>query len=204
MPPRNHVAERVRALLAAEQVGPGDRLPPERELAARLGVSRSSLREGLRRLADLGIIESRQGSGTYLAALDLGDLFEVRARLEPLAARLAAERRGEEDLSRLADALAEMRAAIADPQQFGEADVRAHAAIVDAAGSLPLRVLFAAIAELLRHSRVATAVDDALREDAVGEIGAIADAIRAGDGPAAEAAMRDHLAHVGATRASAV
>jgi len=199
MPPRNHVAERVRALLAEEEVRPGDRLPPERELAARLGVSRSSLREGLRRLTDLGIIESRQGSGTYLAPLDLGDLFEVRLRLEPLAARLAAERRGEQDLARLADALAEMRGALADAQLFGEADVRAHAAVVDASGSLPVRVLFSAIADLLRHSRATTAANADLRDNAIREVEAVVDAIRAGDGDAAEAAMRDHLAHVGAS-----
>lgn len=203
MPPRNHVAESVRALLAEEEVAPGDRLPPERELAARLGVSRSSLREGLRRLTDLGIIESRQGSGTYLAPLDLGDLFEVRQRLEPLAARLAAGRRGEADLARLADALAEMDGSRDDAQLFGEADVRAHQAIVEASGSLPVRVLFAAIADLLRHSRATTATNAELRATAVTEVTAIVDAIRSGDGDAAESAMRAHLAHVGATLAPA-
>lgn len=201
MPPRNHVAESVRALLAEEEVAPGDRLPPERELAARLGVSRSSLREGLRRLTDLGIIESRQGSGTYLAPLDLGDLFEVRQRLEPLAARLAAGRRAEEDLARLVDALAEMEGSRDDAQLFGEADVRAHAAIVEASGSLPIRVLFAAIADLLRHSRATTATNAELRATAVTEVTAIVDAIRSGDGDAAESAMRAHLAHVGASLA---
>lgn len=203
MPPRNHVAESVRALLAEEEVAPGDRLPPERELAARLGVSRSSLREGLRRLTDLGIIESRQGSGTYLAPLDLGDLFEVRQRLEPLAARLAAGRRREEDLARLVDALAEMEGARDDAQLFGEADVRAHQAIVEASGSLPVRVLFAAIADLLRHSRATTATNADLRATAVTEVTAIVDAIRGGDPDAAESAMRAHLAHVGASLAPA-
>lgn len=203
MPPRNHVAESVRALLAEEEVAPGDRLPPERELAARLGVSRSSLREGLRRLTDLGIIESRQGSGTYLAPLDLGDLFEVRQRLEPLAARLAAGRRREEDLARLADALAEMEGARDDAQLFGEADVRAHQAIVEASGSLPVRVLFAAIADLLRHSRATTAANADLRATAVAEVTAIVDAIRNGEADAAESAMRAHLAHVGASLAPA-
>jgi GntR family transcriptional repressor for pyruvate dehydrogenase complex len=199
MPPRNHVAERLRELLADEHVAPGDRLPPERELATQLGVSRSSLREGLRRLSDLGIIESRQGSGTYLAPLDLGDLFAVRQRLEPLAARLAAERRSEQDLLRLEEALAEMRAALHEARHFGIADVRAHATIVDASASLPLRVLFAAIADLLRHSRMTTSTDAALRGNALREMTTIAAAIRAHDGDAAEQAMRDHLAHVGAS-----
>jgi GntR family transcriptional repressor for pyruvate dehydrogenase complex len=196
MPTRNHVAERLRELLSDERAAPGGRLPPERELASTLGVSRSSLREGLRRLSDLGIIESRQGSGTYLAPLDLGDLFEVRQRLEPLAARLAAERCQERDLLTLEEALVELRAALPDAHHFGDADVRAHAAIVEASGSLPLRVLFAAIADLLRHSRATTATDPALRDDAAAEMAAIVAAIRTGDGDAAEQAMRDHLAHV--------
>lgn len=199
MPPRNHVAERLRELLSDEHVAPGERLPPERELAAQLGVSRSSLREGLRRLSDLGIIESRQGSGTYRAPLDLGDLFEVRRRLEPLAARLAAGRRDAHDLRDLDAALAEMRAALPDATHFGDADVRAHAAIVAASGSVPLRVLFSAIADLLRHSRTTTASDPALRTLAVEEMDAIVAAIGAGDGDGAERAMHAHLAHVGAS-----
>lgn len=199
MPPRNHVAERLRELLSDEQILPGDRLPPERELASQLGVSRSSLREGLRRLSDLGIIESRQGSGTYRAPLDLGDLFGVRQRLEPLAALLAAQRRDEHDLRRLEEAVAEMRAALPDAQHFGAADVRAHAAIVDASASVPLRVLFAAIADLLSHSRASTANDAALREQSLREMTAIVAAISAQDAPAAERAMRAHLEHVGAS-----
>ncbi|HEY4277785.1 MAG TPA: FCD domain-containing protein [Conexibacter sp.] len=199
MPSRNHVAEQVRLLLAEEPIAPGDRLPPERELAARLGVSRSSLREGLRRLTDLGIIESRQGSGTYLAPLDLGDLFDVRLRLEPLAARLAAERHGEEDLRRIDDALVAMAAVRADPHAFGEADTRAHAAIVEASASLPLRVLFSAIADLLRHSRATTLGDDAQRRVTLDELEAIVTAIRAGDADGAEAAMHRHIARVGET-----
>ncbi|MDO8186399.1 FadR/GntR family transcriptional regulator [Conexibacter sp. JD483] len=199
MPPRNHVAERLRELLSDEHVAPGERLPPERELAAQLGVSRSSLREGLRRLSDLGIIESRQGSGTYRAPLDLGDLFEVRRRLEPLAARLAATRRDAHDLRLLDEAVAEMRAALPDANHFGDADVAAHAAIVEASGSVPLRVLFSAIADLLRHSRTSTASDPALRTLALEEMGAIVGAIDAGDGDAAEQAMHAHLQHVGAS-----
>lgn len=199
MPPRNHVAERLRELLSDEHVAPGERLPPERELAAQLGVSRSSLREGLRRLSDLGIIESRQGSGTYRAPLDLGDLFEVRRRLEPLAARLAAARRDAHDLRNLDEALAEMRAALPDAGHFGDADVRAHAAIVEASGSVPLRVLFSAIADLLRHSRTSTASDPALRTLALDEMSAIVAAIADGDGDAAERAMHAHLQHVGAS-----
>lgn len=75
MSARKQVAERVQALLEEREVAPGDRLPPERQLAVELGVSRSTLREGLRRLIDLGIVEARQGSGTYVAPPALADLL---------------------------------------------------------------------------------------------------------------------------------
>jgi len=198
MASRNRIADRVRELLVDEDLAPGDRLPPERELAARLGVSRSTLREGLRRLADLGIIEARQGSGTYLAELDLGDLFAVRLALEPLAARLAAQRRDAQDLRRLDEARAAMGAALGDPVAFAVADLRAHAAVAEASRSLPVRVLFAAVADLLRHSRWRIATRPGGREDAMAEIDRVVAAIGDGDGDGAAQAMRRHLERVSA------
>jgi GntR family transcriptional regulator, transcriptional repressor for pyruvate dehydrogenase complex len=195
---RNQVAERVQSLLEEGHVRPGDRLPPERRLAAELGVSRSTLREGLRRLIDLGIVEARQGSGTYVAPLDLDDLLDVRLQLEPYAARLAAGRRSEQDLARLDATLAELRAHEDDPAAFAAADARLHQAVTDAAGSVALRVLLAALADLLRRSRDTTASDPAVRGAALAELERLVDAIRAGDGPAAERAMRAHLRDVGA------
>jgi GntR family transcriptional repressor for pyruvate dehydrogenase complex len=196
MPPRNAVADRVRILLDERALVPGDRLPSERELAAHLGVSRSSLREGLGRLADLGIIEARRGSGTYLAPLDLRDLTEARLRLEPYAARLAAERRDPRDLARLDDTLAELRASLGERVAFADADLRLHATIAEASRSLPVRVLLDAVADLLRHSRAVTAVDPDTRRATVVVLERLVQAIHAGDGPAAETAMREHLVHV--------
>jgi GntR family transcriptional repressor for pyruvate dehydrogenase complex len=194
---RNPVAEQVRELIAQANLAPGDRLPPERDLAIRLGVSRTTLREGLRRLADLGILRVRQGAGTYIAALDLGDLLDVRLRIEPLAARLAAQRHGDEDLTRLDAGLARMRATLEDAAEFSAADVITHAAIADASASLPIRVTFDAIADLLRHSRAATAIDPVTRDSSLAEMTRIVAAIRATEPDAAEQAMLDHLEHVG-------
>jgi GntR family transcriptional repressor for pyruvate dehydrogenase complex len=196
MPPRNAVADRVRILLDERALVPGDRLPSERELAAQLGVSRSSLREGLGRLADLGIIEARRGSGTYLAALDLRDLTDARLRLEPYAARLAAERREPRDLVRLDQTLAELRGSLEDRAGFADADLRLHATIAEASRSLPVRVLLDAVADLLRHSRAVTAVDPDTRRATVVVLERLVRAVHAGDGEAAEIAMREHLGHV--------
>ncbi len=196
MGPRNAVADRVRTLLDERELVPGDRLPSERELASQLGVSRSSLREGLGRLADLGIIEARRGSGTYLAPLDLRDLTEARLRLEPYAARLAAQRSEPRDRARLDAALAELRATRGDQRAFAEADLRLHATITEASRSLPVRVLLDAVSDLLLHSRAVTDADRATRDATVVVLDRVVSAIRDGDGEGAERAMREHLHQV--------
>lgn len=194
---RNAVADRLRALLDERDLQPGERLPPERELAVQLGVSRASLREGMRRLSDLGILESRQGSGTYLARLDLGDLLMIRLALEPVIARLAARRRSAEDLARIEALLAEMEAAHTRPSVFANADLHLHAAVADAAHSLPARVLLDAIADLLSHSRNATAPDASLRAHVLADVRTLVQAIGDGDSDRAEEAMSRHLRQVG-------
>src|SRR3954466_6283474 len=115
----DQIAARVIALITERHLKPGDRLPPERELAQAMGVSRSSLREALRALSLLGVTEMRQGDGTYLTALDpdalmrpfglvlalndgqLQELFEARRVIEPGLAALAAERIDEPTLDAL-------------------------------------------------------------------------------------------------------
>src|SRR5213594_3002319 len=128
------VVARVSDLIKSAQLKPGDRLPPERELAKQLGVSRPSLRAGLRALASMGVLKSRQGAGTFvaggpptldseplrlLAALhgfSFNHMFETRSILEVGAAGLAAQNATSEQLATLAEEIAEMYAALADPQ----------------------------------------------------------------------------------------
>src|SRR5215217_1779528 len=115
----DQIAARLIDLIMERQLKAGDRLPPERELAATMGVSRSSLREALRALAMLGVAEMRQGDGTYLTALEpatlmrpvglvlalsdsgLTELFEARKLVEPGLAKLAAERISDADAAEL-------------------------------------------------------------------------------------------------------
>lgn len=193
MSARNNVAERVRHLLAERQLAPGDRLPPERQLAAELAISRASLREGLRRLIDLGILEARQGSGTYLAAVDLDELLAVRLRIEPYAARRAAKRRTDAQLAELDMMLVELRATRADPDAFAAADARVHGIVLDASQSPTLRVLLAALEDLLAHSRATTSSAPAVRADTLARHEQLVAALRAGDGGRAERAMAAHL-----------
>src|SRR5258707_31528 len=102
------VADQLADHIADLRLAPGARLPPERELAAQLGISRPALREATRRLIGLSVLEPRAGSGTYLADFDYGELMLVRLQLEPLAASLAAERATEHEIADLRHLLARL------------------------------------------------------------------------------------------------
>src|SRR6266702_660203 len=130
------VVIQVRDMIRQGTLKPGDRLPPERELAKRLGISRASLRAGLRFLAAIGVLTSRHGSGTYIAdgppALDSAPLsmlaalhgftadkmFEARRLVEVAVAGLAAEHASDDDLRRMAEEVTETYAALDDPQEY--------------------------------------------------------------------------------------
>ncbi|MGK5556692.1 FadR/GntR family transcriptional regulator [Actinomadura kijaniata] len=121
----------------------GDRIPGELDLAARLGVSRPAVREAIRALAHVGVLEVRRGDGTYVRSgadprpllrhverATLRDVFEVQLAYDVQAARLAARRRTDADLERLAGFLADRRAA-SDAAAFGEADARFHIGVIE-------------------------------------------------------------------------
>jgi GntR family transcriptional regulator, transcriptional repressor for pyruvate dehydrogenase complex len=164
------VVEHVRSLIASGEVKPGDRLPPERELAKSLKISRSSLRAGIGFLSAMGVLKSRHGAGTFVSsgppALDsssfsvLGALhgflpwqmFEARIVLESNVAALAAERATDEHIAELAEEVAEMYATITDPQEYLIHDVRFHRTIARAAGNPILGALMETItANLYEH-----------------------------------------------------
>ena len=147
------VVDVVRGQIERGQLRPGQRLPPERELAARLGVSRPSVRTGLRTLATIGIVRTRHGSGTYvtegpprldarplrmLSALHgfrSEHLDEARRLLEIAVAGLAAERAGGEQLTAMAEQVSGMFASVEDPQGFATHDARFHRAVAAAGGN---------------------------------------------------------------------
>lgn len=122
----------------------GDRIPGEHDLAARLQVSRPALREALRALSHVGVLEVRRGDGTYIrSAVDphpllcrielatLRDAFEVRLACDVQAARLAALRHAPGDLTRIRASLAD-RDTAADPAASGEADAYFHLVVAEA------------------------------------------------------------------------
>jgi GntR family transcriptional regulator, transcriptional repressor for pyruvate dehydrogenase complex len=160
----------VREQLVSGQLKTGDRLAPERELATRLGVSRPVIREVLRALAAIGVIEIRHGFGSMVRKPDfseLGDLFtmmlaqqaemvddimEARIAIERQAIRLACKRSTPTDIAALQRALGLIESTARDPQAGGEADFAFHALLIAAAHSPTLASLHAAIAVLLQRS----------------------------------------------------
>ncbi|MFD5103443.1 FadR/GntR family transcriptional regulator, partial [Streptomyces albidochromogenes] len=144
----------------------GTRLPGETTLAKTLGVGRSTVREALRALAGAGLVQPRQGAGVFVIATRqeedwptrlrraaMADVYEVRMLLEVQAARLAALRRTDEDLTVLRTALAARRAAAdGDGAAFADADIALHAAVVAAAHNPVLTDLFAQLAPALRQA----------------------------------------------------
>ncbi len=187
------MADRIRALLGTGGVAAGERLPSERVLAGRLGVSRPAVREGLRRLEQRRLVEPRARSGTYAAAVDLDELFAVRLQLEPLAAELAATHRLDDDVARLRRLLDELAEAEGDPEAVARVDARLHRALAVSSGNALLLHLLDDLAELSALSRRVTSPDPATRTRAARDLEAVVQAVAERSPSAAGAAMRRHL-----------
>jgi DNA-binding FadR family transcriptional regulator len=204
------VVERLEQMILSEQLGPGDRLPPERELGARLSVSRSVVREALGRLESLGLVESVQGSGTRVATPSgqqittayawmlrhggcrLEDLSIVRLPLETTIARLAAEHRTAEHLTRLDKTQTVLSNSRRSLKAHIAADLQFHAILAEATGNPMFQLVLAPIQQLLIESRRRTlgsfGVDLAHEHHA-----RILAAVAAQDPDAAASAMADHI-----------
>jgi GntR family transcriptional regulator, transcriptional repressor for pyruvate dehydrogenase complex len=202
----DHVFGRLRQEILSGAYRPGERLPPQRALAAELQVNMASVREALGRLEQLRLVETRHGDGTRvldwrrsggLEALVLGagvdetlvrDLFQARRLLLVEAARLAAERRTDEQAASLL-ALAEA-VAIADGDAAALlADWSFMATLVEAAGNLVFQLILNSVRELyLPHAEVFTALV-ARREELARLYARVAGAVSDGDGAVAASAI---------------
>jgi GntR family transcriptional repressor for pyruvate dehydrogenase complex len=202
------VIAQVRAAMQAGRLKPGDQLPAERELCELLKVSRTSVREAMRSLEALGIIESRPGQGTYLRAAELPGalvadaaisweshhlILEARIVLEPQLAALAAERATPENLARLREIVTAQAAEVAAGRSGTEEDLEFHAAVSRAAGNGVLRRILDDLGAALREQREKSRRAPARWVTSVEEHRAILAAIEAHDAEAAEQRMRDHL-----------
>ena len=216
-----HVVAFVRALIDRGALKPGDRLPAERELATEIGVSRPTVRAGLRALAAMGVVQSRHGSGTYipdgppmlgsqplsfLAALHgftRDEMYEARRILEVGATGLAAERATPEQVATIAEEVAGLFSTMDDPQAFLVHDINFHRAVAAASGNPIVASLVEMVSELYyerRRETAARATDRNLR-DAAELHQRIYKAIRARDAEAGRWAMNEHLLHSSAYQA---
>ncbi|GAA3525389.1 FadR/GntR family transcriptional regulator [Nocardioides daeguensis] len=198
----------MRALLESGEWEVGTRIPPEPALASALGVSRNTVREAVKALAHLGLLQVRRGDGTYVAAMtdmqalmrkqldrvDIAHLLEVRHAIEVRAAALAAERRTAADLAELDAIMTRRREALGagDGPAFVDADVAFHCAVVAAAHNPLLVELYDGLVGTLRAS--IELPDDA--DLLAAEHDAVLAAVRAGDPALAASATGDLLDHV--------
>jgi GntR family transcriptional regulator, transcriptional repressor for pyruvate dehydrogenase complex len=153
---------------------PGRRLPPERDLAEALAVSRPTLRQSMRALQIMGVIKARQGSGSYLAesageimrvpvefalafkTVAKTDLFETRCTLEVKLASLAAERRTSDDLVAMRTSLREMEKVMGDPEAWIRTEPQFHNCIVQAARNGVMATIIEMLSQMLVQSRKET------------------------------------------------
>jgi GntR family transcriptional regulator, transcriptional repressor for pyruvate dehydrogenase complex len=166
-----HVVNHIRSLMEKGTLQPGDKIPPEREFARALKISRASLRTGIGYLAAMGVMKVRHGVGTFVAdgppefgkaSLSLMGLlhgfqswqmFEARLILESNLAELAAERGKEEHHTALAEEVAEMFAAMEKPRDYLIHDVIFHRVIAQASGNPILAALMETITSAMYDKR---------------------------------------------------
>ncbi|MFJ6182086.1 FadR/GntR family transcriptional regulator [Streptomyces sp. NPDC092295] len=209
------VLDRLRSYVSEGDLGAGDRLPPERELAQRLGVSRASVKQAIVVLEVQGLVEVRHGGGTYLTRSGLNpepverlverkrrlpDVLEAREALETKLAELAAERRTALDLAALHDALHQMSDEIEAGGYGVEGDRLFHTAVTAAAHSGLLAEFMHSITAQIAESRNESLRQPGRPKRSLAQHRAILEAIESGRGKAAAAAMRRHVRTVAKVR----
>jgi DNA-binding FadR family transcriptional regulator len=206
----------IMKLLTSGELGPGDRLPTERDLALRLGVSRSTVREAIRGLEMMRVLQVRHGEGIFVTSLDapllleamgftmqlmrdheVVDLLELRAVLEGVAAGLASARMTDDQRRTLLARLEELDAA-ATADALLEADIAFHACIAAGAGNVVLASLldtFSARTYRARHLNAGLGLDEALLRSRASHR-RIYEAVVARDPEAARASASAHVANL--------
>jgi GntR family transcriptional repressor for pyruvate dehydrogenase complex len=214
--------EKIRGMIVAGELRPGDRLPREADLAQRLGLSRSSLREAVRALSLVRILDVRQGDGTYVTSLDpamlldalsfvvdlhhegsLLHLLEARRVLEGQAALLAAQRIADEQLAELRELLDAMPDCDT-VEEFVENDIAFHRAIAIASGNPVIAKLLESLSGPTIRARIWRGITEGgAIERTIAEHRAILAALEQRRPELAEASMTVHLASVEAWLQSA-
>ncbi len=208
------VANRLLTLIKERELRPGAKLPAERNLARMMEVGRPAVREALRALALMRVVDIRQGDGTYITSLEpsqliahldfvfpkdsvaLVQLLEARRVIEAGNARLAASRVTDSQIAALGDLVIALENSIDDLDRFSQLDIALHEAVCAAANNFLLSQFMKIVSALGKVSRERTGGLREVREAALRDQRRIVDALRAHNPDAAQRAMLDHLDHV--------
>lgn len=204
------IVAQIQGLLADGDLKSRDQLPPERELSERFQVSRASVREAIRALESMGLVEIRSGEGTYISASIetlltplasailqqkdvLLDIFEARKIVEPEIASLAAERANPEEVEHLEAILKEQARQIAEGETGVEADTAFHSTLAQAAKNKVFLRLNDAIVDSLHETRERSLHTHGRPARSLAGHREILEAVRAKDPAKAREAMLEHL-----------
>ncbi len=208
------VARQIQALIADGALAAGDMLPPERELAERFAVSRGSVRDAIRVLELVGLVVPRQGEGTVVADVSadavvaplanallrkrelIVELIDVRKMIEPPLAARAAANASPEEIARLEEIYGRQREKTLRGEPTVEEDGEFHWAVAAAAGNGVVRKVLDVLMDLLRETRARTLQTAGRPAKSLAGHRRVLEAIRRGDGAAAEQAMRRHLREI--------
>lgn len=208
------VADQIEQLIAEESLRPGDKLPGEREMADRMGVSRTVVREAIRVLGVRGLVVVKTGCGTYVQAPSARDaaasigrflklrqasesfthIHEVRTMIEVETAGLAAERANPNDITRLQATVEGMSAHKQDVDVYIEHDHAFHMSLAEATHNSLFGVLLSPISDLLHHVILVSVQAPGALDAGLVHHRNILDQVRRHDPQAARQAMREHLA----------
>ena len=215
--PRNRVYTKVADQLQThiiDELKPGDMLPPERELVRMFGVSRSTIRDAIRRLEVVGLLEPRQGVGTVVCEIsadavvapvagvllqkrkNIIELLDVRMIIEPALARRAALHASSEQVAELDSLLERQQQKISNGELATEEDTNFHYAIALAADNSVMLKLVHVLMDSLRELREQSLEVGGRQPKSLAAHRQVVEAIKHGDAAAAEAAMRRHVLEV--------
>ena len=190
------IADSIRETIVRKQLAAGDRLPSERALAEEFGVGRSSIREGIRSLAALGVLDVRPGEGTYVStnltssvlhplswAIFLSDslghdLVEARKVIEPAIAELAAKRAEAQEIEALGVAYDKMVSSTGNPEALADADLAFHLTLAKMARNRLFHETLVGFQHLIRPLMAATLMSAAEQEAALVQHAAILEGVR--------------------------
>jgi GntR family transcriptional repressor for pyruvate dehydrogenase complex len=213
--PYRQIVGRILEMIRSGELKLGERLPPERKLAERFGVSRGSLRQAFQALAERRMLEGRQGDGTYLLtspdallSIDtivdgigkqrgvLRDIVEFRRIMEPQIAALAALRMAPEEIDRLKVLVCDQQRAILAGREDGVCDAEFHHLLATGAGNQVILQVMTVVRSIVDQSRSVWLQSAERRRASVEGHLRIIDALEARDQQKAVSAMQEHIAEI--------